>query len=102
MEEERLRILNMVEAGQIDTEQATQLLAALEAAHDPAPSPPRTLASDAQYPPGRKWSDFWIYPLMAGGGVLVLGALAAAWLSSAGLAFPSCVCVVGFRCSWGC
>ena len=92
MEEERLKILNMVEAGQIDTEQATQLLAALEAAHDPEPSPPRTLASDAQYARGRKWSDFWIYPLMAGVGVLVLGTLAATWLSSTGLALPSCVC----------
>ena len=92
MEEERLKILNMVEAGQIDTEQAAQLLVALEAAHDPEPSPPTTLASDAQHPPGRKWSDFWIYPLVAGGGVLLLGALAAAWLSSAGLPLPSCVC----------
>jgi hypothetical protein len=92
MEEERFKILNMIQTGQIDTEQATQLLASLEAANDPEPSPPRTLASDAQYAPGRKWSDFWIYPLMAGGGMLVLGALAAAWLSSAGLALPSCVC----------
>jgi hypothetical protein len=29
---------------------------------------------------------------MAGGGVLVLGTLAAAWLSSTGLALPSCAC----------
>jgi hypothetical protein len=92
MEEERLKILNMVESGEIDTEQATQLLAALEGAHDPQPSFPGTLASDARHAPGRKWSDFWIYPLMAGGGMLVFGALAAAWLSSAGLALPSCVC----------
>jgi hypothetical protein len=92
MEEERLRILNMVESGQIDTEQATQLLAALDAADDPEPSSPKALASEAQHASGRKWSDFWIYPLMAGGGVLVLGALAAAWLSFSGPAFLSCAC----------
>jgi hypothetical protein len=92
MEEERLKILNMVEAGQIDAEQAAQLLAALEAAHDPEPSLPESPASTARPIPGKKWSDFWIYPLMAGGGVVVLGALAAAWLSFAGPALLACVC----------
>jgi hypothetical protein len=82
----------MLEAGQIDAEQAAQLLTSLNAASDPEPRPPARPWEDAPSGPGRKWSDFWIYPLVAGGGVLLLGALAAAWLSSAALPLASCVC----------
>lgn len=83
MEEERLRILEMVRAGEISAEQAATLLAALgeteaepalpaegEAEEHPAtapPLPPEIAAS--------RWARFWIYPMMAGGVVLIVGAL---------------------------
>ncbi len=74
MEEERLQILRMVEAGQIGVEQAEELLAVLEdrgVESQPevsAEAPARELA-------GAQWARFWIYPLLAGGGLLILGAL---------------------------
>ncbi len=75
MEEERLQILRMVEAGQIGVEQAAEMLAALE---DRGKQPlPEHLAGAPAAPelPGTGWAGFWIYPLLAGGGVLILGAL---------------------------
>jgi cytochrome bd-type quinol oxidase subunit 1 len=92
MEEERLRILKMVEAGQIDTEQATQLLAALSTAQEPVSGLKAIPATEALRGAKTRWSSFWIYPLMAGGGVLILGTLVTAWLYSADLARASCVC----------
>lgn len=96
MEEERRQILKMVESGQIQTEEAVLLLAALEkggrdtqisAAPDgppPAPVPDRDRES--------RWARFWIYPLMAGGGVLILGALLLAWFYAGDAARGWLVC----------
>jgi hypothetical protein len=75
--DERLEILKMVEAGQIDAEDAAALLAALD---EPATQP--EVEAEAQAPPfepgdriQQGWARFWIYPLMAGGIVLIVGAL---------------------------
>jgi len=73
MEEERLRILEMVGAGDITPEQAAELLAALDTPAETASAGPPSL------PPAElrenRWARFWVYPLMAGGIVLILGAL---------------------------
>lgn len=73
MEEERLTILQMLEAGQIDADEAAALLAALEPEEEAAavPSPPAVAGTR----PGERWARFWVYPLLAGGAVLILGAL---------------------------
>jgi hypothetical protein len=76
LEEERLRILEMVSAGEIDAEEAAVLLAALpgpeaEEEVEVIPSP----AVPAEELTANRWARFWIYPLMAGGVVLVIGAL---------------------------
>jgi hypothetical protein len=73
MEEERLRILEMVGAGDITPEQAAELLAALDAPEEAAGAgPPRLPTAELRE---NRWARFWIYPLMAGGIVLILGAL---------------------------
>lgn len=81
MNEERLKILEMVEAGQIGAEEAAALLAALEESRADAPVDAPSLALDpagGASPQERvesRWAGFWIYPMMAGSGTLILGAL---------------------------
>lgn len=113
MESERMAILKMLEAGQIDATEAATLLAALNEAGAPAPAkgeteviappsegaPPSGEASPAERasPQERwenRWARFWIYPMMAGIAVLVLGALVVGLLSSAGAAWG------WFLCGW--
>jgi MFS family permease len=79
LEEEKLRILEMVSAGEIDAEEAATLLAALsgpeagEAAESVEVMPsPAVLPEEVS---ANRWARFWIYPLMAGGVVLIAGAL---------------------------
>jgi hypothetical protein len=100
MEQERLRILEMVREGEINPEQAATLLAALgEAEAGPAvpveveveeppaaapPLPPEIAAS--------RWARFWIYPMMAGGAVLIVGALIMALVYTADAARGWLVC----------
>jgi hypothetical protein len=75
MEEERLQILRMLEAGQIESAEAAKLLAAIDTAEvepDEEVPLPRVPPSS----PGDRWARFWIYPLMAGGIMLIAGALA--------------------------
>jgi hypothetical protein len=94
MEEEQLQILHMLEAGQIDADEAAALLAALdtdgpevveeEVVLPPEPGPaPR---------PGEQWARFWVYPLMAGGVVLIVGALVMGLVYSADAARGWLVC----------
>lgn len=75
MEDEKLRILEMLGAGEITADQAAQLLAALEEpeaeAFEGTDSPSLSPADQMQ----SRWARFWVYPLMAGGIVLVVGAL---------------------------
>lgn len=74
MEEERLQILKMVAAGQIGAEEAARLLEAIE---------PEELQADEEVSPpdgeparsDDRWANYWLYPLMGGAGVLILGAL---------------------------
>ena len=91
MSEEKLQILKMVEAGEIDAEEAAMLLAALREpgpeVEEEAPSselepdvlpPPAASASEATFAQEAResrWARFWIYPMMAGGVALILGLL---------------------------
>lgn len=96
MEEERLQILKMVEAGQIQAEEAVTLLAAIDMSERES----ETSSFPEVLPPGAgpnreqedRWARFWIYPMMAGGGVLILGALLLAWLYAGDLATGWLVC----------
>lgn len=91
MGEEQLQILKMLEEGQIGAEEAAALLAALrpEAAEEPpqdesgegeGPDRAEAVVGEAapapewEGPPAR-WSRFWIYPALVGGGLLILGAV---------------------------
>jgi len=80
MEEEQLRILEMVRAGEISTDEAATLLAALgEAGLQESPPAEVIVEEPTTAPPpdiqANRWARFWIYPMMAGGGVLLVGAL---------------------------
>ena len=92
MLKERLEILRMVEAGQIDADQATALLGALDADEEPVSGLPASPVSDSAHGREKRWSSFWIYPLMAGGVLLVLGALVMAGAYVAGLARAWLLC----------
>jgi hypothetical protein len=75
MEDEKLRILEMLGAGEITADQAAQLLTALaepEAKALPSADSPSLPSADQME---SRWARFWVYPLMAGGIVLVIGAL---------------------------
>lgn len=97
MDTEQLEILKMLEASQIDAEEAALLLAALdetEAEHpadlpagvpagawDGVPNPTETAGdmlpsrSKPSESPENRWARFWIYPMMGGAVVLILGVL---------------------------
>lgn len=92
MEEERLRILKMVEAGQIDTEQATQLLAALGTEQEPDSNLNVSLPAPELQGLKTRWSSYWVYPLVAGGAVVILGTSLTVWFASADLAAAACIC----------
>jgi hypothetical protein len=74
MEEERLRILKMVEDGIIGADEAASLLAALDSGGPEKGEEGAASSPDPGTHPER-WARFWIYPLMAGGAVLILGSL---------------------------
>jgi hypothetical protein len=96
MEEERLQILKMVEAGQIQADEAVTLLAAIEMSEEGA----QASTSPEVLPPApglnrdrdSRWARFWIWPMMAGGGVLFLGAVLLAWLYTTDAARGWLVC----------
>lgn len=96
MEEERLQILKMVESGRIQAEEAVTLLAAIDRGGEDAQifAPPEVLppAPGPDQDRESRWARFWIYPLMAGGGVLILGALLLAWLYAGEVASGWLVC----------
>jgi MFS family permease len=74
MEHERRQILGMLEAGQINADEAAELLAALSEPEGEIPeaAPPSRRPEEVRE---ARWARFWIYPLMGGGVVLILGAL---------------------------
>jgi hypothetical protein len=73
MEGERLEILKRLETGQIDAGEAASLLAAIEEAE----LSEQGVADRGRRIPasGERWRRFWIYPLLVGGAILILGAL---------------------------
>jgi hypothetical protein len=73
--EERLEILKMLESGQVDAEEAATLLAALDEASAQRPVEAAEPALAPEERQMNRWARFWIYPMMAGGVVLILGAL---------------------------
>jgi hypothetical protein len=111
METERIDILKKLEAGEIDVEQAAAQLAAVEKprtgalsaagpegsasdtppAEDPGVEVLPPAAGPTQLPESR-WASFWIYPMLAGGGVLILGALIMALVYATGAARGWLVC----------
>jgi hypothetical protein len=91
MEDERMVILKMLEDGRIDADGAATLLAALETATEESSEEVPERADeifDAPKPapegPPTNWARFWIYPMMGGLVVLILGALVVAIVSSSG------------------
>ncbi len=83
MQEERLRILSMVEEGQISAGEAATLLAALAAPVEAEGPPPVTVNEpDAE----SHWRRFWIYPFLAGGGLLIAGVFFLSLLAAVGAA----------------
>jgi hypothetical protein len=100
MDDERMKILKRVEAGEISAQEAVRLLNELGQAPSSAPEPePQViepeLESSASAPPletPRSLSQFWVYPLYAGVGIVVLGALLlyAVYGASAGWGWALC------------
>ena len=88
MQEERLQILKMVEDGQISATEAAALLAALATPVETVSEPknigePETVGEPD---PAAHWRRFWIYPLLAGGCLLIAGAIVIGLLSAVGAA----------------
>jgi len=97
MGSERLEILKMVEMGQIDAQEAAMLLSALgesQAVEDAGEAAAEALPPDREAPEplNTRWTTFWIYPLMAGGAILLLGALVVALVSLTGGAWGWLLC----------
>jgi hypothetical protein len=90
MEQEHLEILKMVAAGQIGAEEAALLL---EAVGSKEQEEEEALPSEAPVPgPHDRWANFWLYPLMGGGLVLILGAMVVALVFTADAAPGWLVC----------
>jgi hypothetical protein len=86
METERLKVLEMLESGEINADEALALLAAIDSSEaevllerqseedeagtgEPAPTVNPVAVQRS------RWARFWVYPLMAGGAVLIIGSL---------------------------
>ena len=104
MQGERLEILRMLEAGQIDPEEAANLLAAVDGVQDASLTQDTSSTEDSasgqapSLPMGpserqeQAWATFWIYPLMAGGIILFLGWLVMGLVYATGAARGWLVC----------
>jgi hypothetical protein len=92
--EERLEILKMLESGQVDAEEAATLLAALDESSAQRPAEATAPALVPEERQMNRWARFWIYPMMAGGVVLILGALVM------GLVYASDVARGWSICGW--
>jgi len=92
MQEERLRILNMVQEGQISAAEAASLLEALA---QPAPALPDDGpgAGPGAWPDAAaRWGRFWLYPFLAGGGLLIAGSLVMGLVNATGAARGWLIC----------
>jgi hypothetical protein len=79
MDDERMKILRRVEAGELSAEEAVRLINALGPTPSSEPEPevivpesPEPSAPPLEVP--KSLAQFWVYPLYAGVGVLILGA----------------------------
>jgi len=82
----------MLESGQIDAEEAATLLAALD---EPSAQGPVEVAAPALAPEEHQmnlWARFWIYPMLAGGAVLILGALVIGLVYASDVAWGWSIC----------
>lgn len=87
MREEQLKILQMVESGQIGAEEAAELLSALEMAEaDVQEEAPTSKQDPGMLPRSSAWAHFWIYPLMVGAVILIIGGLIVGLVYSIGAA----------------
>lgn len=84
--EERLQVLKMLESGQIDAVEAAELLQALGGMEPDQQEPPSMPTTERPARPQERWAHFWIYPMMAGVAVLILGSLVLAMVYAAGAA----------------
>jgi hypothetical protein len=73
--EERLQVLKMLEAGQIGAQEAATLLAAIDSTEMEVEEQPPLAPDTPSIYRNERWARFWIYPLMAGGIVLIAGSL---------------------------
>ncbi|MDX9830075.1 MAG: hypothetical protein RBU35_07425 [Anaerolineae bacterium] len=92
MQEERLRILKMVQEGQLSAAEAASLLEALA---EPAPALPDAgprAEPGATPDPAARWGRYWIYPLLAGGGLLIAGSLVMGLVNATGGARGWLIC----------
>jgi uncharacterized membrane protein HdeD (DUF308 family) len=87
LEQERLEVLKMLEEGRISAGEAAELLVALVPGEEP--KAPQLEAADRFQD---RWARFWIYPLLAGGAVLVVGALVLALVYASGAARGWLIC----------
>ena len=96
MNDERLQILKMLEAGAINAQEAATLLAALKESAASAEAEPEVEVLPRVPGPAERreshWARFWIYPLMVGGGVLLLGGLITSLVYATGAARGWLVC----------
>ena len=80
MDDERMEILKRVEAGELSAEDAVRLISALGPAPSSEPEP-EVIEPESSHPSApplevpKSLAQFWIYPLYAGVGVVVLGAM---------------------------
>ncbi len=101
MDDERMRILKRIEAGEISADEAVQQLGALTQSPQPKVEPepemlrpePEQIVSAPPLDIPKGLAQFWRYPLYAGVGIVVLGAIllyavygasASVWLSLCG------------------
>jgi hypothetical protein len=94
MEEERLQILKMVQEGRIGADEAAQLLAALDCPPPEAVDAPLGVERERPARPQDHWARFWIYPMMVGGAVLILGLLVVT------LAYTTGAAAFWLLCGW--
>jgi hypothetical protein len=92
MEEERKAILNRVAAGELSVAEAAELLAAMGPVETRGVETGVEDALDGRPAPETHWRRYWIYPLVAGGGVLLLGTLAMTLVNITGAAHGWLVC----------
>jgi hypothetical protein len=92
VENKRLEILGRLQAGEIDAEQAAELLRMLRLSEEAPEGETIDIAQPPAGLPEVRWSGFWLYPLAVGAAVLLLGALVLSLVFVAGVAAGWLIC----------